>query len=81
MVRPAMAARVSATKPASLSVSVWMATWAPVSSQTLRQASMAAGVAPQSSWILNPRAPPRSWECMASREVVLPLPRRPMLTG
>ena len=42
---------------------------------------MAAGVAPQSSWILNPTAPPRSWACMASRETVLPLPSRPMLTG
>lgn len=79
--RPAMAASVSATNPASLSVSVWMASWAPVSSQTPRQASITAGVAPQSSWILNPSAPARSWECMASRDIVLPLPSSPMLTG
>lgn len=49
MPRPAIAARVSATNPASFNVSVWMASWAPVSSQTRRQASIAAGVAPQSS--------------------------------
>lgn len=42
---------------------------------------MAAGVAPQSSWILNPSAPPRSWEYMASCDIVLPLPSSPMLTG
>lgn len=42
---------------------------------------MTAGVAPQSSWILKPRAPPRSWLSSASLETVLPLPSRPTLTG
>lgn len=81
MPRPAIAARVSATNPASFSVSVWTASWAPLSSQTRRQASIAAGVAPQSSWILKPRAPARSWSCMETVLTVLPLPSRPMLSG
>ena len=63
--RPAMAARVSSTNPASFNVSVWMASWAPVCSHTVRHASIAAGVAPQSSWILKPTAPARSWSCIA----------------
>ena len=51
-----MAAIVSSTKPASFVVSECSATWTPVSSATARQASMAAGVEPQSSWSLNPEA-------------------------
>ena len=43
IVRPAIAASVSSTKPASLSVSVWIATCTPVASATRRQASIAAG--------------------------------------
>ncbi|CAM5468848.1 hypothetical protein SFUMM280S_02910 [Streptomyces fumanus] len=42
---------------------------------------MAAGVAPQSSWIFRPTAPPRIWEQQRSWETVLPLPSRPTLTG
>ncbi|CAM5638003.1 hypothetical protein SALBM135S_02932 [Streptomyces alboniger] len=79
-VRPATASNVASMKPASLSV-WWTASWAPVSSQTPRQASMTAGVAPQSSWILKLTAPARSWACRDSVETVLPLPRKPMLTG
>ena len=52
-----MAAIVSSTKPASLSVSVWMATWTSYSSATRRLQSIAAGVVPQSSWSLRPQAP------------------------
>ncbi len=81
MPRPAMAARVSSTKPASFNVSVWMASWAPLDSHTVRQASMAAGVAPQSSWILKPTTPARSWSRIESVLTVLPLPSSPMLTG
>ncbi|GAA3033723.1 hypothetical protein GCM10020000_08730 [Streptomyces olivoverticillatus] len=39
------------------------------------------GGGPQSSWILKPTAPARSWARMESYEVVLPLPSRPMLRG
>ena len=39
--RPAIASTVDSRKPVSLSVSVWIATWTPVSSATRRQASIA----------------------------------------
>ncbi len=81
MPRPAIAARVSPTNPASFNVSVWMATWTPVRSATVSEASMTAGVEPQSSCSLRPRAPPRIWDIIASCETVLPLPRKPMLSG
>ncbi len=81
MVRPRMAARVSSTKPASFMVSLWSATWTPSSSATRRQASMAAGVDPQSSWSLKPAAPARSCSRRASSETVFPFPRRATLTG
>ena len=43
---------------------------------------MTAGVAPQSSWILKPSAPPRSLGVASPRgRSVLPLPSRPMLSG
>ena len=42
---------------------------------------MAAGVEPQSSWSLNPDAPPRSCSHSAAGETVLPLPNRATLTG
>ncbi len=74
MVRPPMALSVSSTNPASLRVSVWMATCAPASSQTVRQWSIAAGVVPQSSWSLKPQAPARSCSHIESCEAVLPLP-------
>lgn len=80
-VRPATASKVSPTKPASFRVSEWTASWTPDSSHTSRQAEMTAGVAPQSSWILKPRTPARSWSRMDSFDMVLPLPRKPMLTG
>ncbi len=57
IVRPAIAAIVSSTNPASLMVSVWMASWTSSSSATRRLASMTAGVVPQSSWSLSPQAP------------------------
>jgi len=62
-------------------VSVWIATCAPDASATRRQVSIAAGVAPQSSWILNPAAPARSCSHRASSWVVLPLPSRAKFTG
>lgn len=49
IVRPSMAAMVDSTKPDSLSVSVWISTWMSCASHTVKQLSMAAGVAPQSS--------------------------------
>ena len=76
-----MAARVEATKPASLRVSVWMAAWIPDSSHTRRQASMAAGVEPQSSWSLKPATPERTCSHNDSADTVFPLPSRATLTG
>ena len=81
MPRPAMAASVDSTKPASLRVSVWMAACTPDSSQTRRQASMAAGVVPQSSCSLKPDCTARSCSHIASAETVLPLPSRATFTG
>ncbi len=57
--RSFIAAKLSRTKPLSLSVSVWIATWMSISSATVRQLSMAAGVVPQSSCSLSPTAPAR----------------------
>ncbi len=59
MARPLKAASVSSTKPDSLSVSVWMATWTSCASATARQQSIAAGVVPQSSCSLRPMQPAR----------------------
>ena len=67
MVRPPMAAMVSSTNPASFSVSVWMATWTSNSSATRRQASMAAGVVPQSSCNFRPQTPARICSASGSR--------------
>ena len=72
---------VDSTNPASLSVSVWTAAWTPAASQTRKQASMAAGVEPQSSWSLKPAAPARSCSHSPSSETVFPLPSRAKLTG
>jgi hypothetical protein len=81
MPRPPIAASVSPTNPASLSVSVWMATWMPVCPAMVSEASMTAGVEPQSSCSFSPSAPPRICDSIASWETVLPLPSRPMLSG
>ena len=78
MVRPLKAATVSSTKPLSLSVSVWMATWMSVSSATVRQVSIAAGVVPQSSCSLRPITPASTCWRRASGWLALPLPRKPM---
>ena len=80
-VRPAMAASVSSTKPLSFSVSVWSCTWKSSSSATLRQVSMAAGMAPQSSWILRPRQPVSSCSTSEAGLWELPRPRKPKLIG
>ncbi len=48
----------------------------PAASATVRQASMAAGVVPQSSCSLNPAAPPRNCSHIASALTVLPLPQQ-----
>src|SRR5271170_1841744 len=58
-----------------------MATWTPAAWATVRQASMAAGVEPQSSCSLNPDAPARSCSHRPSALTVLPLPSSTMLTG
>ncbi len=79
--RPPIARSVSSTKPASLSVSVWMSTFTPAASATRREASMTAGVVPQSSCSLKPPAPARSCSHIASSDVVLPLPSSSTLTG
>jgi hypothetical protein len=74
IVRPPMARIVSSTKPASLSVSVWMHTCTSRRSATVRQQSIAAGVVPQSSWSLRPQAPARICSSMAAGVLALPLP-------
>ncbi|CAM5262665.1 hypothetical protein SHIRM173S_04630 [Streptomyces hirsutus] len=76
-----VAAKVCCTKPDSFRESACRATWTPVSSHTVRAASITAGVAPQSSWILKPRAPAATWSSSAFSETVLPLASRPMFTG
>src|ERR671932_2230416 len=81
MVLPAIAARVSSTNPASFKVSECSATGTPLRPATVRQASMAAGVEPQSSCSLKPLAPPRSCSSIDSCETVLPLPSSATLTG
>src|SRR6266849_5927059 len=81
MVRFLKALMESSTKPASFSVSVWMATCTSISSATERQASMAAGVVPQSSWSLRPMAPAATCSRRGSGREELPLPRKPRLMG
>src|ERR1700712_3783376 len=81
MPRPLIAARVSSTKPASFRVSECRFACTPEASATLRHASMAAGVVPQSSCNLKPAAPARNCSHMASALTVLPLPSRATLSG
>ncbi len=58
-----------------------MAVITPAASDTERQASIAAGVVPQSSCSLNPAAPARSCSHSASSETVLPFPSSTMFIG
>jgi len=64
-----------------IEVSVWMATWTPVSSATRRHASITAGVLPQSSCSLKPETPASSCSRSESAETVMPLPSKARLTG
>ncbi len=57
------------------------ATCTPVSSATRSDASIAAGVAPQSSWTLKPEAPARTCSRSASSPTVLPLPSSEKFSG
>ncbi|MNT25028.1 hypothetical protein D3C72_1605320 [compost metagenome] len=75
------AAMVASTKPPSLSVSVWMATWVSVASATVRQVSMACGVVPQSSCSFRPMAPASTCSVSGPAWLALPLPRKPMFIG
>ena len=81
MVRPLNAARVVSTNPDSLRVSVWMAICTSISSATLRQLSMAAGVVPQSSCNLSPKAPARTCSRSGSGWLALPFPDKPEIHG
>src|SRR2546421_611733 len=72
---------VSSTKPASFSVSVWMATCTSCSSATASAVSIAAGVVPQSSCSLRPTAPASTCSRSGPGAEALPLPSRPRLTG
>src|SRR5919197_985177 len=81
MVRPLKARMESSTKPASFSVSVWIATWTSYSSATPSAQSMAAGVVPQSSWSLRPMAPAAICSRSGSGAEALPLARKPRLIG
>ena len=71
----------SSTNPISLRVSECRATCTSASSATRRQASMAAGVVPQSSCSLKPAAPPRNCSHIESGLMVLPLPSNRMFIG
>ena len=75
--RPAMVS----TKPLSLSVSVWIATWMSVCSATVRQLSIAAGVVPQSSCSFRPMAPASHLLLQRRRRLALPLPKKPRFIG
>ncbi len=79
--RPLNAASVSSTKPDSLSVSVWIATWTSNCSATPRQQSIAAGVVPQSSCSFSPRQPARICSTSDSGRLAFPLPRKPRFIG
>ena len=81
IVRPRNARMVSSTKPASFSVSVWIATCTSLSSATPRQQSIAAGVVPQSSCSFSPQAPAATCSRSGSGSELLPLPKKPRLTG
>ncbi len=81
MERPFIAATEASTKPASFSVSVWIATCTSISSATPRQVSMAAGVVPQSSCSLRPIAPAAICSRSGPGRLVLPLPRKPRFIG
>src|SRR2546426_1054665 len=81
MVRPRKARIESSTNPASLSVSVWIATCTSCSSATESAQSIAAGVVPQSSWSLSPIAPAAICSRRGSGAEALPFPRKPRLTG
>ena len=79
--RPAMAAIVDSTNPASLSESECNATCRPQSSAACNDAPIAAGVDPQSSCTLYPAAPASACSLSAATETVLPLPSSRMLIG
>ncbi|MCY1369236.1 hypothetical protein D9M68_703200 [compost metagenome] len=81
MVRPLNAAMVASTKPASFSVSVWIATCVSVASATDRQVSIAAGVVPQSSCSFSPIAPASTCSRSGACWLALPLPSRPIFIG
>lgn len=81
MVRPLKAPRVVSTKPDSLRVSVWIATWMSWRSATSKQLSIAAGVLPQSSCSFRPMAPASTCSSSGSGRLALPLPVKPMFIG
>ena len=81
MTRPSMALMVSSTKPNSLRVSEWMATWMSNSSAIFSDMSIEEWVAPQSSWTFRPMTPARTCSASGSRALAWPLPSRPMLMG
>src|SRR6266508_4613645 len=58
-----------------------MAIWMSISSATDSDASMAAGVVPQSSWSLRPMAPAATCSRSGSGLEALPFPRKPRLMG
>ena len=81
IVLPAIASIVSSIYPASFNVSVCIATCTSYSSATLKQVSITAGVAPQSSCILSPTAPANICSFNAPFVEQLPLPKNPKFIG
>jgi hypothetical protein len=72
---------VSARYPDSLSVSVCSATGSPAASAAVRQVSIWAGVAPQSSCTLNPPAPASTAASSSPADRVDPRARNAALSG
>mmetsp|Transcript_5078 Transcript_5078/g.20381 ORF Transcript_5078/g.20381 Transcript_5078/m.20381 type:complete len:458 (+) Transcript_5078:528-1901(+) len=81
IVRPLNASTDFSTQHDSLSVSVWIVTATSFVSATVRHASIAAGVVPQSSCSFMPTAPASMMSCKPSGFAVLPLPVNAKFSG
>mmetsp|Transcript_30285 Transcript_30285/g.68413 ORF Transcript_30285/g.68413 Transcript_30285/m.68413 type:complete len:323 (-) Transcript_30285:429-1397(-) len=81
IVRPLIAEMESSTYPDSFNVSVWIVIATSCVSAKLRQASMAAGVVPQSSCSLKPAAPASKTSYSPAGSEVFPFAENPKFIG
>ena len=81
IVLPAIAFIVSSTQPASFNVSVCIATWTSYLSATFKLQLITDGVAPQSSWIFNPKAPALICSIKGASLPQFPFPKKPKFIG